>query len=82
MVHPDAVFFSDFEPYEASKGEPTQFVASPIYDGQERIGVFALQLSTDAINNVMSGKLGWERYGLGRTGDSAIVGQDRLVRNE
>jgi class 3 adenylate cyclase len=78
--NPDAVFFSDFEPYEASKGEPTQFVASPIYDGQERIGVFALQLSTDAINNVMTGKRGWEKYGLGQTGDSAIVGQDRLVR--
>jgi class 3 adenylate cyclase len=78
--NPDAVFFSDFEPYEASKGEPTQFVASPIYDGQERIGVFALQLSTDAISNVMSGKRGWEKYGLGQTGDSIIVGQDRLVR--
>jgi class 3 adenylate cyclase len=78
--NPDAVFFSDFEPYEASKGEPTQFVASPIYDGQERIGVFALQLSTEAIGNVMSGKRGWERYGLGQTGDSAIVGPDRLVR--
>jgi class 3 adenylate cyclase len=78
--NPDAVFFSDFEPYEASKGEPTQFVASPIFDGQERIGVFALQLSTEAISNVMSGKRGWERYGLGQTGDSAIVGPDRLVR--
>ncbi len=78
--NPDAVFFSDFEPYEASKGEPTQFVASPIFDGQERIGVFALQLSTDAIGNVMSGKRGWERYGLGQTGDSAIVGPDRLMR--
>jgi class 3 adenylate cyclase len=78
--NPDAVFFSDVEPYEASKGEPTQFVASPIYDGKERIGVFALQLSTDAISNVMSGKRGWERYGLGQTGDSIIVGQDRLVR--
>jgi class 3 adenylate cyclase len=78
--NPNAVFFSDFEPYEASKGEPTQFVSSPIYDGQERIGVFALQLSTEAIGNVMSGKRGWERYGLGQTGDSAIVGPDRLVR--
>ena len=78
--NPDAVFLSDFEPYEASKGEPTQFVASPIYDGQERIGVFALQISTNAIDNVMTGKRGWERYGLGQTGDSVIVGQDQLVR--
>ena len=33
--------------------------------------MFALQLSTEAIDNVMTGKRGWERYGLGRTGDSA-----------
>ncbi len=78
--NPDAVFFSDFEPYEASKGEPTQYVASPIYDGQERLGVFALQLSTDAISNVMNSKRGWERDGLGQTGDSVIIGPDRLLR--
>ena len=78
--NPDAVFFSDFEPYEASKGEPTQFVASPIYDGKERVGVFALQLSTDAVDKVMTGNRGWVRYGLGKTGDSLIVGEDRRQR--
>lgn len=74
------VFFSDFEPYEASEGEPTQYVASPIWDGQERLGVFALQLSTAAIDDVMTGKRGWERDGLGQTGESVIVGQDYLLR--
>ncbi len=78
--NPDAVFFSDFEPYEASKGEPTQFVASPIYDGKERVGIFALQLSTDAIDKVMTGDRGWVRYGLGKTGDSLMVGEDRRQR--
>lgn len=74
------VFFSDFEPYEASEGEPTQYVASPIWDGQERLGVFVLQLSTAAIDDVMTGKRGWERDGLGQTGESVIVGQDYLLR--
>jgi class 3 adenylate cyclase len=74
------VFFSDFEPYEASEGEPTQYVASPIWDGQERLGVFALQLSTAAIDDVMTGKRRWERDGLGETGESVIVGQDYLLR--
>ena len=74
------VFFSDFEPYEASAGEPTQYVASPIWDGDERLGVFALQLSTAALDDVMTGKRGWVRDGLGQTGESAIVGPDHLMR--
>ena len=77
---PDDVFLSDFEPYEAASGEPTQWVASPIFDGQERLGIFALQLSTAAIDDVMTGRRGWLKDGLGLTGQSAIVGSDYLVR--
>ena len=76
----DDVFFTDFEPYEASDGEPTQYVASPIWDGQERLGVFALQLSTAAIDDVMTGKRGWKRDGLGDSGESVIIGPDFLLR--
>jgi class 3 adenylate cyclase len=78
--NPDDVFFSDFEHYEAAKGEPTQYVASPIFDGQERLGVLALQLSPTAIDEVMTGRQGWQRDGLGRTGESAIIGADYLLR--
>jgi class 3 adenylate cyclase len=77
---PDAVFFSDFEPYEASRGEPTQYVASPIWDGQEILGVFALQLSSAAIDDVMTGKRNWKRDGLGQSGEAVIVGDDYLLR--
>jgi class 3 adenylate cyclase len=76
----DAVFFSDFEPYEASRGEPTQYVASPIWDGQEMLGVFALQLSTAAIDDVMTGKRNWKRDGLGESGESVLIGPDYLLR--
>jgi hypothetical protein len=80
--NPDDIFFSDFEPYEASRGEPTQYVASPIWDGNHRLGVFALQLSTDAINKVMTGNRGWVREGLGETGESLLVGPDYLSRSD
>ena len=78
--NPDDVYFSDFEPYEASRGEPTQYVASPIFDGAERIGVLALQLSTDAIEKVMTGNRGWQKDGLGQSGESAIFGSDYRLR--
>jgi class 3 adenylate cyclase len=77
---PDDVFFSDFESYEASHGEPAQFVASPIFDGQERLGILALRLSTDAIEDVTTGRRGWQRDGLGLTGGTAIAGPDYLLR--
>jgi class 3 adenylate cyclase len=78
---PNAVFFSDFEPYEASMGEPTQYVASPIFDGKKRLGVLAFQLSTAAINNIMTGNRGWETDGLGKTGEALLVGADHLARS-
>ncbi|HKF46670.1 MAG TPA: adenylate/guanylate cyclase domain-containing protein [Terracidiphilus sp.] len=79
---PNAVFFSDFEPYEASRGEPTQYVASTIWDGKERIGILAFQLSTDAINKVMTGDRGWENDGLGKTGEALLVGPSHLPRSD
>jgi len=80
--NPDDVFFSDFEPYEASEGEPTQYVASPIFDGNERLGVLAFQLSTKAIDKILTGDRGWVREGLGQTGESLIVGPDHLARSD
>ena len=80
--NPDDVFFSDFEPYEASSGEPTQYVASPIFDGNQRLGVLAFQLSTVAIDRVLTGERGWVREGLGRTGEALMVGPDHLARSD
>lgn len=80
--NPGAVFFSDFEPYEASEGEPTQYVASPIFDGEERLGVLAFQLSVAAIDKVLTSDRGWAREGLGQTGEALIVGPDHLARSD
>lgn len=64
--NPDDVFLlSDFEPSEASRGEPSHYGASPIWDGTERAGVFALQPSTAEIDDVMTGRRGWIKNGLG-----------------
>jgi class 3 adenylate cyclase len=78
---PNDVVFSGFEPYEASEGEPTQYVASPIWDGKRPLGVFALQLSTAAIDDVMTNNRNWKQEGLGATGESVLVGPDYLMRS-
>ena len=76
-----AVPLADFEAYEPSLGQPGAFVCSPIIKDGQRIGVLALQLSNTEIDNVISGNRGWARDGLGKTGDSGIVGPDYLMRS-
>lgn len=68
---------SDTRPYAPSAGAPAQFVATPIRDGNEIIGVAAIQISLDAVNAIMS-----ERSGMGKTGETYLVGSDRLMRSD
>ncbi len=68
---------ADFEPYAPSNDEPAAFVAQPVvYQGKTEI-VVALQLSLDAINGIMQ-----QRDGMGRTGETYLVGQDKLMRSD
>jgi len=76
----DDVFFSDFEPYEANKGEPTQWIASPIFEGSKRLGILALQISIAHVEDVVTGQRSWQRGGLGQTGRSNIIGSDYRIR--
>ncbi|MBT4287404.1 MAG: HAMP domain-containing protein [Deltaproteobacteria bacterium] len=71
------VFLSDTKPYAPSNGVPAQFVAAPIKENNKIIGVVALQISLDAVNNIMS-----ERSGLGKTGETYLVGSDQLMRSD
>jgi hypothetical protein len=77
-----AVFFTDFKPYEPSRGAPAAFVCSPIVDRfGARWGILVIQLGITEIDRAVSGDRGWERDGLGQTGDSGIVGDDYLLRS-
>lgn len=49
------IFFSDFEPYAPSAGASAMFVAAPIMNELGYVvGTLAVQLSTDAIANILS----------------------------
>ena len=71
----------DFEGYTPSYGAPATFIAAPIFDRAKFIGVLAVQLPVDEINNVMTGNRNWESDGLGKTGETYLVGQDYLMRS-
>ncbi|MCU0248515.1 MAG: HAMP domain-containing protein [Bryobacter sp.] len=74
---------TDFEEYEPSLGLPAAFVCSPIVNPRtgKRFGALVLQLSNREIDRVVSGDKGWARDGLGRSGDSGVVGPDFLMRS-
>jgi two-component system, sensor histidine kinase and response regulator len=67
----------DFQPYEPSYLAPAAFAAAPIYREGKMIGVFAVQLAIDDINATMH-----EESGLGATGESYLVGPDKLMRTD
>ncbi len=71
----------DLESYAPSYGAPAAFIAAPIYNQDKFIGVLAIQLPVDEINNVMTGNRKWEADGLGKSGETYLVGQDYLMRS-
>jgi class 3 adenylate cyclase len=71
----------DLESYAPSYGAPAAFIAAPIYSQDKFIGVLAIQVPVDEINNVMTGNRKWESDGLGKSGETYLVGQDYLMRS-
>lgn len=73
----DKVHFFDFKPYAPSADAPASFISTPIYKGDEKLGVLVFQMPIDNINSIMSGVAG-----LGETGEAILIGADKLFRND
>jgi len=73
-----SLYFFDFKPYAPSHGAPASFMSTPILgDAGQPLGVLVFQMPIDGINNVMG-----LDAGLGETGETMIVGEDQLMRND
>lgn len=72
----DYVAFSDFEQYQPSYDAPTGFVASPIGTASEITGVLVYQVPIERINQVMTGGPMAGVQGLGKSGETYLVGKD------
>lgn len=78
---PNFVTFTDFEPYRPSHNQPAAIVASPLFDQGELIGVLALQVNINKIDQVMTNSRRWQEMGLGNSGETYLVGPDYLLRS-
>lgn len=77
----DDVIVTDFERYAPAYGVPTPWVVTPIGDDGRIYGALALQLRPKEINDVMTGLGGWEKDGLGKSGETYLAGPDKVMRS-
>jgi methyl-accepting chemotaxis protein len=73
----DAVVLVDYANYPPSYEAPASFIASPIFDGDVKIGIAMFQMPIERLNAIMG-----ERAGLGDTGETYLVGPDKLMRSD
>jgi len=71
------IAFSDFAAYEPSKGVPASFIAAPVMDGSQYLGVAVFQMPIGRINAVMQ-----RSEGMGESGETYIVGADFMMRSD
>ncbi|MGD1929489.1 MAG: adenylate/guanylate cyclase domain-containing protein [Leptolyngbyaceae cyanobacterium] len=76
-----AIQVADFKTYKPSYAAPAAFLAGPIYDGPTFVGILAVQMPVNEINQVLTGGKHWEQDGLGKSGETYLVGEDYLMRS-
>ncbi|GAA6204874.1 methyl-accepting chemotaxis protein [Thalassotalea sp. SU-HH00458] len=69
--------FGDFLPYPPSNNDPAAFAVKPVTVNGKRIGYIAYQQPIDKLNAILG-----HREGMGETGESYLVGQDKLMRSD
>ena len=72
----------DFELYAPSMNAPAAFAITPVFDSGEKIGILMIQIPIDELNRMVTGDAGWEQEGLGKTGESYLVGDDFKMRSD
>lgn len=75
------VVLEDFQAYSPSVGSPAGWAVTPIAADGEVIGALAIELPIDRINEVMTVGGEWAVNGLGVTGETYLIGEDRSMRS-
>jgi len=78
----DAVVLDDLAPYSPSYEESAFFIASPIFDDGQKIGILILQMPMGPISRIMTNRGTWEQVGLGQSGETYLIGPDLTMRSQ
>lgn len=77
----DYVGVTDFADYIPAD-EPTAWLVAPVRSTGRVDGVLALQFPVSKINRMMTADEQWQTAGMGRTGETFLVGPDDLMRSD
>jgi methyl-accepting chemotaxis protein len=77
-----ASVFEDFSSYGPSYQDPAAFIASPIFENGEKIGVLIFQMPIGKLNEIMTHNGQWKNVGLGVSGETYLVGGDNTLRSQ
>ena len=73
---------SDYSTYRPSYDDQAAFVAVPVVEQGQLVGVLAVQLPIDKVTALMTANQQWKEQGLGESGETYLVGADKLMRTE
>lgn len=76
----DFVKIVDFQFYVPEYGNPVGFIGTPIFKQGKKLGVLIFKFPIDDINEIMTYNKQWSDVGLGKTGESFIMGEDKTMR--
>ena len=77
----DKVIITDMSAHIPSMGRQSVFMAAPIFEGYQKVGVLVFQLSAETIAQMMTDGERWQEMGLSTTGENYIVGADGVMRS-
>lgn len=77
----DYIETTDFSEYLPT-GQPTAWMLVPIGPTGRATGVMAVEYPATIVSNLMTGGRQWEQAGMGRTGETFVVGKDDLMRSD
>lgn len=72
---------TDFGEYLPA-GQPTAWMLVPIGPPGRAAGVMAVEYPASVINKLMTADRQWQRAGMGKTGETFLVGKDDLMRSD
>jgi len=68
--------------YVPTRGEPVFFLAAAVRSRTDVVGVVITEVPVEVLTTVMTAQQDWKRLGLGRTGESYVVGVDGTLRSD
>ncbi len=75
--------YTDLDFYVPSYGVPALFISTPIRNKADEVeGVLVFQIPVARINGVLTSNEQWETKGLGKTGETFVLGSDMKLRSE